>query len=528
MSRQACEATDSTKWAQTGKTRVFRTQHSGILLIMTESAHPALQLLLTAGLVIFWATPLAAWWVLSGHRDRNAQFWFTGTTLHGLVATFFVFGAFLPAWLKGPGTHLLALATVLLFLESMRREVSDRPPPLRIYGAVLIAHLLALSYLLVVNPDYVTAGTAWHLTIISLANVGLAVMTLRAKSLHGSRALGLVVLVIGVFVISNLSRLVQVALTGRMPQLLDYTLLSNLSLLINYLSPIFYSYGYWGFVSEKSRSRAQAAAEQALQARTSEALAQQKEALAQEALKHRTEVLDHMTHIGKIMQASALSATLAHEINQPLAAIQLNIDESLRWAQEFEVPSVLQRTLLSIKQDNLRAAQVVERVRTLFSRRPALVSLQEPHQVVRSVLAVLERRLTQAQVQVELNLTSEVSVPFGPGELEHVVMNLLDNAIDAVQYNTTDNRKLKVQTVTEGMNLCLSVSDNGPGVDPAICDRIFDLTQTHKPNGMGVGLWLARYIVERYRGDLFLDASHRQGARFVLRLPASFASPLHK
>ena len=102
-------------------------------------------------------------------------------------------------------------------------------------------------------------------------------------------------------------------------------------------------------------------------------------------------------------------------------------------------------------------------------------------------------------------------------------MNLLDNALDAVTHVETGQRWIRVNTWREPGWLCIAVTDNGPGVPPHLREHIFDLSESSKEQGLGLGLWLSRYIVERHGGRLWLDARQDTGTRFVLQLPEDSA-----
>lgn len=276
---------------------------------------------------------------------------------------------------------------------------------------------------------------------------------------------------------------------------------------------------------EKNRVLLVRATEASALARASEALAMHKEQVAKEMLRERTEHMQQLASIGKLAQAGALSASIAHEINQPLAAIQLNAEESMRWALEAQVPAPLQKLIQRIEQDNQRASDVVKRVRAMFKQSDTVVRKQYLSETVRTVLTFLDSRIRQEKVQVQTSLHAHDPIEFSVGELEHILMNLISNALDAMEDSVPKTRKIDIQTWQEQSNTYLSVSDSGPGVAADRLSNIFELAQTSKAEGMGLGLWLARYIAERNNSFLWHDQYHAEGARFVLRLPNTAAAP---
>jgi signal transduction histidine kinase len=140
-------------------------------------------------------------------------------------------------------------------------------------------------------------------------------------------------------------------------------------------------------------------------------------------------------------------------------------------------------------------------------------------EVVRLISDWLHRRLTQERITLDLRLNAPSAFPFPSGEMEHILMNLLDNALHAVCQSDVGGRRITVKTWCEPGWVCLSVADNGPGVPEHLQDKIFDLSQSSKPEGMGLGLWLARYLVERHGGQLGLTPASTTGACFNIKLP---------
>lgn len=294
---------------------------------------------------------------------------------------------------------------------------------------------------------------------------------------------------------------------------------SNVALLVNYLSAIFYCYGYWGFVVEKNRELLVTATEQTVMAREAERQSSERERLTREAWRERTELMERLTLIGRQAQAGAMSASIAHEVNQPLAAIQLNVEEAQRMAKDCPSSEGLQRLLVRIEADNKRAAEIVQRVRALFNQSQVRLRIQVIDDMVRFVTDMLRRRIQLEKVKINLSLKAPQPFEYASGEVEHVLMNLLENALDALSALPPHQRQIDIATWEEPGWVVVSVADNGPGIAADQRERIFDLYQTSKPQGMGLGLWLAHYIAERHGAQLVLDTSHTPGALFVLRLP---------
>ena len=459
--------------------------------------HPALVVLLLSGLTIFWLTPISAWLMLSGERHPNARWWFAGTAVYAAVATLFVFAAKLPALLSGPVVAVLSTISLLLMLESLRRELSDSPTPWQQYITLLTLEL-GISLWWLGHGLFGTWGVATHLLILSAVELRMVWLANRVRFLHTSKAMWLIIVMLSVFFASNLSRVLELLLTGRFSTLLDFTLLASLGLIANYLGVVLYCYGYWGFVVEKNQALLVKATEQTVRAREGEKLAQ----------------------VGKLAQSGALSASIAHELNQPLAAIQLNVEESRRIARETGYPGALLTLLERIEFDNKRAAQIVQRIRSMFRQESPRYELQVIDDLVRLALTLNKARLEEDSITLRITLDAPTAFEFASGELEHILMNLIDNAIDSLRQVPVQARELEVRTWQESGWVCLSVADSGPGVSEDRKAHLFELLQTTKPKGMGLGLWLSRYIVERHGGTIALLDHDTQGACFLVRLPS--------
>lgn len=486
--------------------------------------HPGVVLLLLSGLLIFWMTPISAWWMLSGQQDRNAGIWFAGTAVYALAASVFVFGSGLPVFVRVSLNAWLALVSVLFLFESLRRELSAAAVPWRRYLGGSMLHLGLVGVLQWSNP-FPSAAVGAHLLLLSALEVAVLVMTNRLRRRHNSRALWLILLVLVVFIVVNLARVGEIARLGRIAGLLDFTSLSNVALMVNYLSVVFYCYGYWGFVVEKNQASRRQADEAAQLARQAELLAEQERRLAEEALRERTAMMERMAAVGKLAQSGALSATIAHEVNQPLAAIQLNVSEALRRCTQAHAPVEVTHLLTRIEHDNQRAAQILKRVRALFSQQALQLQTSTLDDVVHAVLVLLSRQLQQEGVSVHPELAAQRAFSFSPGEMQHTVLNLVENAVEALRGQPWGQRQVWIKTWIEAGHALLSVSDNGPGIPTELASRIFDLQVSGRPTGMGVGLWLARYIVERHAGSVVWDAAYQPGARFVVSLPMSEHTP---
>lgn len=438
--------------------------------------------------------------MLKGQRDRNANIWFAGTALYSVVVSLFVFSPHFPLWVRGPLISGLSGLSVLLLLESLRSELSNTPSPWARYSFLALSWFL-LIWLVFQFPRGESVGRALHLVLISGLEFYLVWVANRVRHLHQSRAIWILMFTISAFAFSNLSRVLEYLMRGEFSLLQDFTLPGRFALVMNYISAIFYCYGYWGFVVEKSQNLMVKATEQAVLAREREKLAQ----------------------VGKLAQSGALSASIAHEVNQPLAAIQLNAEEAQRMAREGGASEDLLVLLSRIEQDNRRAAQVVQRIRAMFRQDSPKHEPMALDELVLRMVNVNRARLDRERIDLRLVLDAPQTFEFAAGELEHIVMNLLDNAMDSMRVVPAQERSLVLRTWREPGVVCLSVTDSGLGISEDRKVHLFELLQTTKEQGMGLGLWLSRYIAERHGGSIRLEEEAGPGACFVVRLPTRLA-----
>lgn len=438
--------------------------------------------------------------MLKGQRDRNANIWFAGTALYSVVVSLFVFSPHFPLWVRGPLISGLSGLSVLLLLESLRSELSNTPSPWARYSFLALSWFL-LIWLVFQFPRGESVGRALHLVLISGLEFYLVWVANRVRHLHQSRAIWILMFTISAFAFSNLSRVLEYLMRGEFSLLQDFTLPGRFALVMNYISAIFYCYGYWGFVVEKSQNLMVKATEQAVLAREREKLAQ----------------------VGKLAQSGALSASIAHEVNQPLAAIQLNAEEAQRMAREGGASEDLLVLLSRIEQDNRRAAQVVQRIRAMFRQDSPKHEPMALDELVLRMVNVNRARLDRERIDLRLVLDAPQTFEFAAGELEHIVMNLLDNAMDSMRVVPAQERSLVLRTWREPGVVCLSVTDSGLGISEDRKVHLFELLQTTKEQGMGLGLWLSRYIAERHGGSIRLEEEAGPGACFVVRFPTRLA-----
>ncbi len=227
----------------------------------------------------------------------------------------------------------------------------------------------------------------------------------------------------------------------------------------------------------------------------------------------------------KTVTSGALSASIAHELNQPLAAIRIN-GQTLRKALEEQggpggaVTDDMRAMIDDILSENDRAAKIIASLRAIFTLSPSTRTAQDASQLVQQSLGMVKRELERQQVKLQLDLTDDLLIAVPQDEFVQVLLNLLFNSLQALQEPTRSGEKIiSIRARRQAGLLEISVSDNGPGVKPEMTGVLFEILSTSKDSGMGVGLWLCKYIVERHEGSISHAVSPLGGATFIVRLP---------
>jgi len=234
------------------------------------------------------------------------------------------------------------------------------------------------------------------------------------------------------------------------------------------------------------------------------------------------EMQTEMAHLNRVMTVGELAASIAHEINQPLAAIVWNANAALRWLA-LDPPNLAKAhdSTELILRDGDRASQVIARIRALLKKAPPSKNLLDVNEFINEVVALTQTEIVQHSIHLRVVLANDLpKVPGDRIQLQQVVLNLILNAVEAMLTVKDRERELLITSGTfNGNDVRIVVTDNGPGIDPQTAQHIFDAFCTTKPKGMGMGLAISRSIVDAHGGRLWTEANEHYGATFQFTLP---------
>jgi PAS domain S-box-containing protein len=254
------------------------------------------------------------------------------------------------------------------------------------------------------------------------------------------------------------------------------------------------------------------------------------------------EAQNELAHVNRVSTLGEFAASIAHEVNQPLAGILTNANAALRWlAGGSPNLAEAQQTIGRIIRDGNRAGDVVSRMRALFKKAPAAKEPLDINLVIQEVLTLTHAELQKNRVSLRTKFTAGLPTVLGDKiQLQQVILNLVVNAIEAMSGVPGNRRELYVssQKITEShsdtgqetidakapgeqglTSLLIAVRDAGPGLEPTELEHVFETFYTTKSHGMGMGLAISRSIIEAHNGSLWVTANAPRGAVFQFKLP---------
>jgi C4-dicarboxylate-specific signal transduction histidine kinase len=236
---------------------------------------------------------------------------------------------------------------------------------------------------------------------------------------------------------------------------------------------------------------------------------------------------EELTHVARVTTLGELTASIAHEVNQPLGAIVTNAQASLRLLSSAN-PDLngVREAVEAMVVDSMRASEVIKRIRSLLKKTvPEQVEFNV-NEAIRNVVALTSSELSQSEVQLQTDLASDLAPVVGDRvQLQQVVLNLILNSKEAMSQTGWQPRDLLIRSEPNGpAEVLVTVRDTGIGVDSEKRDSVFDPFFTSKEGGLGLGLSISRTIIEAHGGKLWTKPNNSgPGAKFQFTLPSKKA-----
>ncbi|SHG84092.1 PAS domain S-box-containing protein [Bradyrhizobium erythrophlei] len=246
------------------------------------------------------------------------------------------------------------------------------------------------------------------------------------------------------------------------------------------------------------------------------------EAEARESERRYRETLMELAHTNRVTAMGQLTASIAHEVNQPITAAVINAEAALRWLGIEPLNLEKIREVLGlVVEDGTRAGNIIGGIRALIRKVPPRQTCLDINEAIREVIALTHGEAVRTGVSVRTDLADGLPLIYGDRvQLQQVIMNLVINAIEAMSGGAETSRDLLVSTRrAEAGGVHVAVRDSGPGLDPASSDHLFKAFYTTKSGGMGMGLAICRSIIEAHEGQLCVTANEPRGAVFHFTLP---------
>jgi PAS domain S-box-containing protein len=234
------------------------------------------------------------------------------------------------------------------------------------------------------------------------------------------------------------------------------------------------------------------------------------------------EMQAELTHANRAAAMGQITASVAHEVSQPITAMLCNAEAALSWL-DSQPPNVAEvgRALATIVTDANRAGEVMNWIRALIKKTPARKESINVNNAILDVVTLARSELLKHGVSLQTNLAARLPLIEGYRvQLQQVVLNLILNAVEAMSCVDEPPRELRISTTRNASGpILVAVRDSGPGLDPAIANRLFDPFYTTKPEGIGMGLPICNSIIEAHGGRFWAGANEPRGAVFQFTLP---------
>jgi C4-dicarboxylate-specific signal transduction histidine kinase len=244
---------------------------------------------------------------------------------------------------------------------------------------------------------------------------------------------------------------------------------------------------------------------------------------ARESELRYNEIQRELAHANRVATVGQLSASITHEVSQPIAGAATNVSAALRWLRHQ--PPNVERALEALNgaaHSNERAREILAGIRALVAKAPKQREPFEINEAIHEVMMLAQGEIRKNGISVVMELGEGLPRLTGDRiQLQQVMLNLINNAVQAMSAAGIESRELVIFTSkTDSDDIVVAVRDSGPGLDPASRERVFDAFYTTKPDGLGMGLSICRSIIEAHGGRLWATANTPRGATFQFTVSA--------
>ena len=241
-----------------------------------------------------------------------------------------------------------------------------------------------------------------------------------------------------------------------------------------------------------------------------------------ELLKEKERLIYGLMKANKTAATGALSASIAHELNQPLGASLLNI-QFLKMLHESGklTPELTSQLLNQLEGDAKRSGNIIRSLQSIFTKDTVEYEIVSLNEVLSSALDIYKLDLISKDIKVTSRVDEDISVTANKGQLLQVLINLVNNAIQALSQSDIPNKNIQVNCLRQDKNCIVEIIDNGPGISKEKQKQLFELLNTDKSKGMGLGLWLCSRIMNNFGGKILYEDALGGGAKFILTFPTT-------
>lgn len=431
-------------------------------------------------------------------KEKSGRYWFFGCLSLSFGLTLVLLRGALPDWLTYSAANLFTLFSWFLFFISIEILLDKKTRMLPFALAIVICHGIIIE--LILNSAFRAHLVIYLSTIWSLASLYFFFETLKSNRTFKNQYVAVMAyLFLGFSVVWGFH--VLLSLTYGLNLVTDEKFANWFTMLLNTLLAVMRQLDYFAI-------RFSLLGEEKLR--------------IEQLLEERESLIANLLRANKTAVTGALSASIAHELNQPLGASNLNI-QFLKMKLETGAlnPELGKEVLDSLEADNQRAATIVKSLRSIFTEGEASSESVDLGFSISKVLDIIKPELKSKNIQIQLQVDEGSVVRINQSEIEQVILNLINNAAQALASSATQQGQIVIEANKVGEQVQLSISDNGMGVPSDFKGHLFELLNTTKKTGMGLGLWLCKHIVTRYGGSIHYEDAIRGGAKFVVKLPVA-------